>query len=71
MELKEYQLRALSEVKAYFEFLADWKQKAQQIPEAEIDFPTKAWEKAGYDISEKIMIIESGMHFITLRIWIL
>jgi type III restriction enzyme len=47
MELKEYQLRALPEVKTYFEFLADWKQKAEQIPEAEIDFPTKAWEKAG------------------------
>jgi type III restriction enzyme len=47
MELKEYQLHALSEVKAYFELLADWKQKAQQIPDAEIDFPAKAWEKAG------------------------
>jgi len=47
MELKEYQLRALAEVKAYFELLADWKQKAEQIPEAEIDYPAKAWEKAG------------------------
>jgi len=47
MELKEYQLRALSEIKTYFELLADWKQKAQQIPEAEIDFPSKAWEKTG------------------------
>jgi len=47
MELKEYQLRALSEVKTYFEFLADWQKKAEQIPDAEIDFPVKAWEKAG------------------------
>ncbi|MFA4910835.1 MAG: DEAD/DEAH box helicase family protein [Desulfobacteria bacterium] len=47
MELKEYQLRALSEVKSYFELLADWRKKAEQIPEAEIVFPAKAWEKAG------------------------
>jgi len=47
MELKEYQLRALSEVKTYFELLADWKQKSVLIPDAEIDFPAKAWEKAG------------------------
>lgn len=47
MELKEYQIRALLEVKSYFELLADWRKKAEQIPEAEIDFPAKAWEKAG------------------------
>jgi len=47
MELKDYQLRALTEVKTYFELLADWKQKSELIPDAEIDFPTKAWEKAG------------------------
>ncbi|MDF1594383.1 MAG: DEAD/DEAH box helicase family protein, partial [Desulfobacterales bacterium] len=47
MELKEYQLRALTEVKTYFELLAEWKQKSVLIPDAEIDFPTKAWEKAG------------------------
>ncbi|MFH1991134.1 MAG: DEAD/DEAH box helicase family protein [Pseudomonadota bacterium] len=29
------------------ELLADWRKKAEQIPEAEIDFPAKAWEKAG------------------------
>ena len=46
MELKEYQLRALSEVKTYFDLLADWKKKAEQIPDAEIDFPSKTWEKA-------------------------
>ncbi|MFX0195466.1 MAG: DEAD/DEAH box helicase [Candidatus Hodarchaeota archaeon] len=53
MELKEYQLRALSEVKNYFELLADWRRKAEQIPEAEIDFPSKAWEKAGIGRSYK------------------
>jgi len=47
MELKEYQLRALSEVKSYFELLADWSEKAIQNPAFEIDFPVKAWEKAG------------------------
>jgi len=47
MELKEYQLRALAEVKAYFELLADWREKAIQNPEFAIDFPVKAWEKAG------------------------
>jgi type III restriction enzyme len=47
MELKEYQLRALSEAKTYFELLADWSKKAIQNPEFEIDFPVKAWEKAG------------------------
>jgi len=47
MELKEYQIRALTEVKSYFEFLADWRKKAEQNLELEIDFPAKAWEKAG------------------------
>jgi len=47
MELKEYQIRTLSEIKSYFELLADWRKKAEQILEAEIDFPAKAWEKAG------------------------
>ena len=46
MELKEYQIQVLSEVKTYFEFLADWRKKAKQNPELEIDFPAKAWEKA-------------------------
>jgi len=46
MELKEYQVRALLEVKTYFELLADWREKAEQNPEFEIDFPAKAWEKA-------------------------
>ena len=53
MELKEYQLRSLSEVKSYFALLADWREKAEQIPEAEIDFPAKAWEKTGIRRSYK------------------
>jgi type III restriction enzyme len=46
MELKEYQLQALSEAKTYFTLLADWREKAEHNPEFEIDFPAKAWEKA-------------------------
>jgi len=46
MELKEYQIKSLSEVKAYFRHLAVWRKKADQLPDAEIDFPAKAWEKA-------------------------
>lgn len=46
MELKEYQVRALADVKAYFDLLADWRDKAEQNPEFEIDFPAKAWEKS-------------------------
>jgi type III restriction enzyme len=46
MELKEYQVKALSEVKTYFRHLAEWRKKADQMPDAEIAFPAKAWEKA-------------------------
>ncbi len=49
MELKEYQQKALEQVKRYLELLSQWRKKAEAIPEAEIDFPVKAWEKA--DIS--------------------
>ncbi len=47
MELKEYQVRILLEVKIYFKLLAEWREKAEQNPKFEIDFPVKAWEKAG------------------------
>ena len=47
MQLKEFQLRALSEIKNYLERLADWKKRADANPDLEIDFPVKAWEKAG------------------------
>jgi type III restriction enzyme len=59
MELKDYQRRTLSEVKNYLEHLAEWHKKAEQIPEAEIDFPTKAWEKAG--LSHGYRSIKTGI----------
>ncbi|MFH1030497.1 MAG: DEAD/DEAH box helicase family protein [bacterium] len=46
MELKEYQIKALSEVKEYLDLLSEWKKKAVDNPDFEIDFPEKAWEKA-------------------------
>ena len=47
MQLKEFQLRTLSEIKKYLEHLLEWKKKAEANPDFEIDFPAKAWEKAG------------------------
>jgi type III restriction enzyme len=47
MLLKEFQKRALSEIKNYLELLIIWRKRAQENPELEIDFPLKAWEKAG------------------------
>ena len=47
MQLKEYQVHALAEVRNYFEQLAAWKRKAEENPDLEINFPDKAWEKAG------------------------
>jgi type III restriction enzyme len=46
MQLKEYQQRALSEIRGYLEHLAAWRKRADENPELEIDFPAKAWEKA-------------------------
>ncbi|MGO8899391.1 MAG: DEAD/DEAH box helicase family protein, partial [Isosphaeraceae bacterium] len=46
MQLKEYQRRALTEIRGYLEHLAIWRKKAEENPEFEIDFPSKAWEKA-------------------------
>lgn len=45
MELKEYQIKALSEVKEYLDLLSDWKKKAVDNHDFEIDFPEKAWKK--------------------------
>jgi len=49
MELKEYQKKALEQVKRYLEALAEYKaknEKAIQIdPDLSINFPLKAWEK--------------------------
>lgn len=47
MQLKEYQQRALSEIRNYLEHLAGWRKKAEDNPDLEVDFPDKAWEKAG------------------------
>lgn len=47
MQLKEFQQRTLAEIRAYLEKLAEWREKALKNPELEIDFPLKAWEKAG------------------------
>ncbi len=47
MNLKLFQERALKEVKAYLEQLANWRKRAADNPDLEIDFPEKAWEKAG------------------------
>ena len=47
MELKEYQHRALAEIRRYLGHLTDWRKRADDHPEFEIDFPNKAWEKAG------------------------
>jgi len=47
MQLKEYQRRALETIRSYLELLAVWRKKAEDNPDLEIDFPAKAWEKAG------------------------
>lgn len=47
MELKEYQQRTLKQVDTYLRQLAEWKKKADDLPDAEIDFPAKAWAKLG------------------------
>ncbi|MDI6809086.1 MAG: DEAD/DEAH box helicase family protein [Candidatus Eisenbacteria bacterium] len=56
MELKEYQQKALSQVKRYLEALGRWRTKNEQVvkvagAEASLDVPLKAWEEvvgAGY-----------------------
>ena len=49
MELKEYQLKALVQVKQYLVALSQWKAKNEQIikvvEDASLDFPLKAWEQ--------------------------
>ena len=46
MQLKEYQQRALADIRSYLEHLAAWRKKSEDNPDLEIDFPSKAWEKA-------------------------
>ncbi|OGQ06119.1 MAG: restriction endonuclease subunit R [Deltaproteobacteria bacterium RIFCSPLOWO2_12_FULL_44_12] len=47
MRLKEYQQRTLTEIRGYLDQLTIWKKKAGENPDLELDFPVKAWEKAG------------------------
>jgi len=52
MELKEYQQRALAQVKAYLEALNRWREKNEKVVaaagrEAALDMPLKAWEEVG------------------------
>ena len=49
MKLKEYQDRALTEVKNYLEQLVTWRGKARKDGEWVFDFAEKAWEKAKVD----------------------
>jgi len=52
MELKEYQQRALAQVKTYLEALNRWRAKNEKVveaagKEAALDVPQKAWEEVG------------------------
>ena len=52
MELKEYQQRALAQVKAYLEALNRWRVKNEKVvaaagKESALDVPLKAWEEVG------------------------
>ncbi len=46
MRLKEYQQKALTEIRNYLEQLTAWRKRAEDNPDLELDFPSKAWEKA-------------------------
>lgn len=48
MQLKEYQQRTLTEIRAYLERLAELRQKVERIddPDLTFDYCAKAWEKA-------------------------
>src|SRR2546428_14117676 len=47
MKLKDYQERALTEVKRFLEQLVVWRGRAYEGNEWLFDFAEKAWEKAG------------------------
>ena len=59
MQLKEYQQRALREIRSYLEHLSVWRKKAEENPDLEIDFPVKAWEKAS--IPRRYVPIKNGV----------
>lgn len=46
MELKDYQVKTLDQIRRYLEQLTAWRKKAQGNPDLEIEFAAKAWEKA-------------------------
>jgi len=49
VQLKEYQQRALGSITSYLEYLAEMRGNDETVtdPDLRIDFPAKAWEKAG------------------------
>lgn len=49
MQLKEYQQRALADIRGFFEHLSDLRQKAEKVPDPDLmfDYCARAWEKAG------------------------
>ncbi|GAG37943.1 unnamed protein product, partial [marine sediment metagenome] len=47
MELKEYQQKALKQVKHYLQFLIEWKEKTKELPD--VDFTELAWKKSEVD----------------------
>lgn len=59
MQLKEYQQRALAEIRAYLEHLTRWRKKAEENLDLEIDFPAKAWEKAG--VPRRYILRKNGL----------
>lgn len=64
MELKEYQQKALAQVKCYLEALDNWRGKNEQVvktigPEGAIDFPLKAWEQV---VGTPYLSRKNGLH---------
>jgi len=47
MQLKTYQKNTLRIVSDYLELLSEWRKKAIDNPDFEVDYPAKAWEKLG------------------------
>ena len=43
MELKEYQQKALDQIKNYLQLLGEWKEKTRELPE--VDYTEVAWQK--------------------------
>lgn len=60
MELKEYQITALKDIRKYLEFLSVWRKKAEDNPDLEIDFPLKAWEKT--DVPRRYTSRNNGLN---------